>query len=132
MSQLDEAWNDVGEQFKKLGSVFKEHYDEYGVDEAVDVSDEAFEDAMRSLGEGLRAAVGAVGDSIKDPELATDVRDTAGSLFTALGATFSEIGSQISTHEEDASSPDEGADQVAEAASTTPSEPDDGEDTDEA
>ena len=97
MSQVDDAWNDVGEQFKRLGSLFKEHYDDYGVDEAVEVTDEALEEAMRSLGEGIKAAVGAVGDSIKDPELAGEMRDTAGSLFTALVVTFSELGTQVST-----------------------------------
>ena len=127
MSQLDDAWNDVGEQFRKLGSVFKEHYEDRGVEDAVEVSDEAFEDAMRSVGEGLRAAVGAVGDSINDPELAGDVRDAAGSLFTALGATFSEIGVQISTHRQDETSSGEAPHEEVDTEAPTVGDADDDE-----
>lgn len=101
MGQLEESWNDVGEQFKKLGARLKQHYDQQGVDAAVGASEESLDEAMQRLGEGLRAAVGAVGDSVNDPGLRDDVRDAAGSLFTALGATFSELGAQIAPpHEE--------------------------------
>lgn len=118
MSRLEESWNDVGDQFKKLGARLKEHYDERGVDEALDVSEESLDEALQSLGDGIQAAVGAVGDSITDPELKDDVRDAAGSLFTALGATFSEIGTQIAA-------PHDAPEGEAGAAEDAPADPDD-------
>lgn len=107
MGRLEESWNDVGEQFKKLGARLKQHYDEQGFDESVEASAESLDEAMQRLGEGLRAAVGAVGDSVNDPELTDDVRDAAGSLFTALGTTFSEVGAQIVASHEGTSIDDE-------------------------
>jgi hypothetical protein len=101
MGHVEESWNDVGEQFKKLGARLGRHYDEQGFKDAVGASEESLEEAMQRLGEGLRAAVGAVGDSVSDPELKDDIRDATGSLFTALGTTFSELGAQIAApHEE--------------------------------
>lgn len=128
MGQLEESWNDVGEQFKKLGARLKQHYDEQGFDEAVEASEESLEEAMQRLGDGLRAAVGAVGDSVNDPELKDDVRDTAGSLFTALGATFSELGAQIAVSHEDGEHDSAAAEDVdPEAASESSAGPDAGD-----
>lgn len=126
MGQLEESWNDVGEQFKKLGSRLKQHYDDQGFEEAVQASEESLDEAMQRLGDGLRAAVGAVGDSVNDPELTDDIRDTAGSLFVALGATFSEVGEQIAAAHEDvpqdptAPPEDDAGDDVAVDGDTAP------------
>jgi hypothetical protein len=108
MGQIEESWNDVGEQFKKLGARLKAHYDDQGVEAGVGASEESLDEAMQRLGEGLRAAVGAVGDSVNDPGLRDDVRDAAGSLFTALGATFTELGAQIAPPHEEGPSGDVG------------------------
>jgi predicted HAD superfamily phosphohydrolase len=97
MSQSEEAWNDVGEQFRKLGSMFKHHYEAQEHDEGTEVVSEGeVRDAVRTLGESIRTAYVTVGDAIKDPEVQEEARQTAGSLFDALGATFSELGDDIS------------------------------------
>ncbi len=107
MSQSDEAWNDVGEQFKKLGSMFKHHYEAQERDEGTEVVSEGeVRDAVRSLGESIRTAFATVGDAVTDPEVQEEARQTAASLFDALGATFSELGDDISKWRERGESSD--------------------------
>ncbi len=97
MSQTDEAWTNVGEQLKNLGSVFRQHYDERGDREVVEsVSEDKVREAMHTLGESLTTAFGAVGDAITDPDLQVEARQTVAVFFDALGTTFSEIGTEIS------------------------------------
>lgn len=101
MGQSDEAWNDVGEQLKTLGTMFKSHYQAYeGEDITEAVSDDEVKDALRTLGESVKAAFGTIGDAFADPEIREEARQTAGSFFDALGVTFSELGDDISTRRE--------------------------------
>lgn len=101
MGQSDEAWNDVGEQLKALGMMFKSHYQAYeGEDITEVVSEDEVKDALRTLGESAKAAFGTIGDAFTDPEIREEARQTAGSFFDALGATFSELGDDISTRRE--------------------------------
>jgi hypothetical protein len=82
MSQSDESWNDVGERFKKLGSMFKQHYeaqDAEGTSEAV--SDEEVKEAVATLGESIKTAFATVGDVVKDPEVQDEAKQTAKSFF---------------------------------------------------
>jgi hypothetical protein len=106
MGQSDEAWNDVGEQLKTLGAMFKDHYQAYeGEDLTEVVSDDEVKDALRTLGETVKAAFGTIGDAFADPEIRDEARQTAGSFFDALGVTFSELGSDISKRPEIDDSP---------------------------
>ena len=96
MSQSDESWNDVGERFKKLGSMFKQHYeaqDAEGTAEAV--SDEEVKEAVATLGESIKTAFATVGDAVKDPEVQDEAKQTAKSFFDAIGATFTELGDEF-------------------------------------
>jgi len=106
MGQSDEAWNDVGEQLRTLGSMFKDHYQSHEGEIRVDVvSDDEVKDALRTLGDSVKTAFASIGDAIADQELRTEARQTAGSFFDALGATFSELGADI-TRQRDQESPD--------------------------
>ena len=97
MGQSEEAWNEVGEQFKNLGSMLKVHYlAQEGGDRIEVVSDDEVKDALRTLGESLKAAFATVGDAVADPEVRDEARQTAGSFFDALGATFSDLGHDLS------------------------------------
>lgn len=101
MGQSEEAWSEVGEQFKNLGSMFKVHYMAQEDEDRIEVvSDDEVKDALRTLGESLKAAFATVGDAIADPEIRDEARQTAGSFFDALGATFSDLGHDISTRGE--------------------------------
>jgi hypothetical protein len=97
MGQSDDAWNDVGEQLKTLGSMFKSHYQSHEGEIRVDaVSDDEVKEALLTLGDSVKTAFVSIGDAIADQEIRTEARQTAGSFFDALGATFSELGADIS------------------------------------
>ncbi len=97
MSQSDEAWSEVVEQVKKLGSMFAHHYQaQEGQTGAEVVSNDEVKDALLTIGESMKAAFGTVGDAIKDPDVQDEARQTAASFFDALGVTFSELGDDIS------------------------------------
>lgn len=96
MSQMDEAWSDVGERFKRLGSMYKEHYKAHeGDPDRETVTDEEVAEALRQLGASIRTAFEAAGDTIADPALKEEARGTASSFFSALGTTFNEFSAQI-------------------------------------
>jgi hypothetical protein len=97
MSQSDETWNEVGEGFKKLGSLFRDHYRaQTGEGEEPTVSDEEVKEAISTLGDSIKTAFATVGDAFRDPEVQEEAKDTARSFFDALGATFADIGDEIS------------------------------------
>ncbi|GMQ93048.1 MAG: hypothetical protein BMS9Abin12_0525 [Acidimicrobiia bacterium] len=101
MDQSDEAWSDVVEQVKKLGSMFKYHYQAQESDEGAEAaSKDDVKDALRTLGESISAAFATVGDAVKDPEVQEEARQTAVSFFTALGTTFSGLADDISKRRE--------------------------------
>jgi len=103
MSQVDEAWKGVGEQFQKLGAMFREHYEAHEGATEEPPSDAEMEEAVRKLTEGIKSAFGAAGDTFKDPALKEEARVTASSFFNALGATFEEIAATITAKGEKAS-----------------------------
>lgn len=106
MGQSDEAWNDAVEQLKTLGSMFTYHYQaQKGEEGAAVASEDEVKDALRTLGASIKAAFATVGDAFKDPEVQAEARQTAGSFFDALGATFSELGDDISKRQERGDSP---------------------------
>jgi hypothetical protein len=123
MSQSEESWNDVGERFKKLGSMFKQHYeaqDAEGTSEAV--SDEEVKEAFATLGESIKTAFATVGDAVKDPEVQDEAKQTAKSFFDAIGATFTELGDEFNkwrNKEDDMEPPSR-----TEAAPAEPTDPD--------
>ena len=107
MGQSDDAWSDVGEQLKTLGSMFKSHYQNHEGEVRVEVvSDDKVKEALRTLGESVKTAFASVGDAFADQEIRTEARQTAGSFFDAVGATFSELGEDISK-QRDQGSPDQ-------------------------
>lgn len=91
MSGSDEAWEDVGEQFKKLGAMFREHYETQRTEGDGDEVGEA----VRGFGENMRSALGAVIETVTDSEVHEEARDTAGSFLEALGSTFSQLGADL-------------------------------------
>jgi hypothetical protein len=108
MSQSDETWNEVGEGFKRLGSLFKEHYETREAGEESDgPSEEEVKDALQKIGDGLKTAFATVGDAAKDPEVKDEAKQTAKSFFDAIGATFAELGDEISAWREKHKAPDE-------------------------
>jgi hypothetical protein len=106
MGQSDEAWSNAVEQLKTLGSMFRYHYQaQEGEEGAAVASEDEVKDALRTLGESISAAFATVGDAFNDPEVREGARQTVGSFFDALGATFSDLGDDISKPRERGDSP---------------------------
>lgn len=98
MSQSDQAWNEVAEQLRTVGSMLKSHYRAQETDSRPDPpSQEEVKDTLRILGESATAALGTIGDVLKDPAVRVEVRETAGLFFDALGGSLSELGADLST-----------------------------------
>ena len=96
MGRSDEAWEDVGEQFRKLGSMFRDHFEARGAGEDADADSEGdVNEAVRSFTENLQTAFSAVVDTVTDPDVHDEARQTAGSFFEALGTTFSDLGADM-------------------------------------
>lgn len=96
MNQSGKAWNHVGEQFEKLGTMFQDHYHARSGDGEDVLNQHDVEEAVRILGESLKTAFRAFGDAVADPELQEEARRTAGSFFEALAETFSDLGHEVS------------------------------------
>ena len=97
MSQSHQAWREVAVQLRTVGSVFKSHYRAQETDSRPEPpSQEELKDTLRSLGESATAALGTIGDVLKDPAVGVEVRETAGLFFDALGRSLSELGAGLS------------------------------------
>ncbi len=103
MSQSEKEWNEVGDGFKKLGALFKQHYDAQGEEAPPEgeepeeaVSEEEVKDAIHTIGESLKAAFNSLGDAVRDPEVKEEAKQTARSFVDALGATINDLGDEIS------------------------------------
>ena len=107
MGQSDDAWSDVGEQLKTLGSMFKNHYQNHEGEIRVEVvSDDKVKEALHTLGDSVKTTFASIGDAFADQEIRAEARQTASSFFDALGATLSELGAEISK-QRDQESPDQ-------------------------
>ena len=101
MGHSDETWNDVGEQFRKLGTILKHHYQTQEPPDVVGAaSDDEVKEAVRVLGETVKAVIATVGDAVADPGVRDEARETAAVFFGALGATFADLADDISTRNE--------------------------------
>jgi hypothetical protein len=95
MSRSEEAWEDVGEQFKKLGAMFRHHYESRGEEGAEAASEEEVTEALHTARDNIKTAFGAAMDTVVDPDVHEESRQTAAAVFEALGATFSELGTDL-------------------------------------
>jgi len=97
MSQSHDAWVEVGEHLKTLGATLKRHYQEQQVSQRPETaSREEVKDAIKTLSDSVAAAFGTIGDAVTDPEVTAEARETAGVFLEALGASFSELGADVS------------------------------------
>ena len=102
MSRTEDAWEDVGDQFKKLGSLFRGHFEAQETGEPDEIlSDSEVGEAVRSFGESVQTALGAVVDTVTDPAVHEEARHTAGSILEALGETFAGLGEDLRDRDEE-------------------------------
>lgn len=96
---MKQAWNDVGEDFARLGKVMKERYQGHVVDSAPD-DDRADTDAgVRAAFERLLAAGREFGDRIADVVTGDEVREqakqTGQRLNDAMSTSADILGEQL-------------------------------------
>ncbi|HTG48328.1 MAG TPA: hypothetical protein VK646_11805 [Actinomycetota bacterium] len=92
-----EAWNDVGDRFSDWGRRLQDRYKEAG-DTAGDAATESqrkLEEAAREIGAQLTRAFTALGDTIRDEEAKSALKDAVGSLGEAVTATVGEAGDAL-------------------------------------
>jgi hypothetical protein len=97
MNQSQDAWVEVGDHLKSLGSRLKSHYQaQQGQERPEPTSRQEVKDARKTLGESVTATFGTIGDAVSDPAVTAEARETAGLFLEALGASFSELGADVS------------------------------------
>jgi hypothetical protein len=90
-TSADAEWQRAGDDLKRLGAAFKGHY---GEAEGEDPTDD-IKEAARFLGRGLERFFGAVGESVKDPEVKATAKQAGSSFLDALATTFAQVGDEI-------------------------------------
>lgn len=98
MSSTEEAWGEVAEHLRTLGTMLVERTAE-GVDvsepsDAVPSNDEVRE-AVRVISDRASATLAALTEGIRDPEVRTEAELTTSAFLTAVGVSFSELGAQL-------------------------------------
>lgn len=97
MSSSEEAWSEVAEHLRTLGSVVVDRAGAEGEGSAESVpSNDEFKEAVRVIGERAGAAFGSLTESIRDPEVRAEAEETTSAFLRAVGVSFSELGSQLS------------------------------------
>jgi hypothetical protein len=93
MSDAKQKWDEVGERFGELGRHLKERYDSqsaFGDDEKTKVND-----ALHQIGESLDAGFTALGDSLRDPAMRSDLKDAGAAIADALSSTFKDVADEL-------------------------------------
>jgi len=93
MSDAKQKWDDVGERFGLLGRHIKERYDaqaSFGEAETAKVND-----ALHQISESLDAGFKALGDSVRDPAMRSDLKEAGAAIADALSSTFKDVADEL-------------------------------------
>ncbi len=90
MTEINNAWNEVGTQLNALAIKLKLHYEQVAGAEAA-----ATQDALRRLRDAVDEAFSAVGTAAKDPAVRDDVRNVGDAFGNALATTFSGVSDEL-------------------------------------
>src|SRR5438046_1720189 len=93
MGETKQKWDDVGDRFNELGKRLKDRYDANTA--FADEDKEKVNDALRQLGDALDAGFTALGDSIRDPDIRTEMKRAGVAVGDAIAATFNEVADEI-------------------------------------
>lgn len=88
------GWDEVRERLNELGLKLQLHYEQAG-GEGHDEDTDKIKEALRTIGDAVEQAFGALGTVVKDDAVRDDVKDVGRSLLDALDATFSELGDRF-------------------------------------
>jgi Flp pilus assembly pilin Flp len=93
MSETSAAWEQVGERFTELGQRIKQQFDAragFGEEEG-----EKVDDALQKLSNALDAAFTAIGDTLRDDDVKTQLKETASAFGSAVTTTFQELSEDL-------------------------------------
>ena len=99
MSSSEDAWIEVSKHLRTLGSMALAPVGDIGDDERVSdsvPSDDEFKEAVRVIGERASAAFGSLTESIQDPDIRAETKETASAILRALSVSFSELATRLS------------------------------------
>lgn len=97
MGETQQAWNEVGERFASWGRHVADRYKETGATtkEAGKETQRKLEDAARDVTDILDRAFTALGDTIRDEQAKSDLKDAVRALGDAVSVTVNETSEQI-------------------------------------
>jgi Flp pilus assembly pilin Flp len=93
MSESSSAWDQVGEKFTELGQRIKNQFDARSA--FGDAEREKVDDALKKLSDALESAFSAIGDTMKDPDIRSQLKDTANTLANAVTTTFHQVADEV-------------------------------------
>jgi hypothetical protein len=88
-----DPWDKMAEQVSSLGRKFKDTYQRSLGDEGPDQAE--IKAALRTLGNAWEKAAQAVGAAARDEAIRANMKSAATGFFEAVGAAFSELGSEL-------------------------------------
>jgi hypothetical protein len=91
-SEID-PWDKMAEQVSSLGRKLKETYQRSIADEGPDQAE--IKAALRTLGNAWEKVAQAVGAAARDEAVRANMKSAATGFFEAVGAAFSELGSEL-------------------------------------
>ena len=94
MERSDEAWREVGKRFASWGRHLSDHYE--GSGEGGEESQRRLKEAASEIGDELDRAFGALDATLRDEDAKKSLKDTVGTIGSAIGATIDDAASAIS------------------------------------
>ncbi len=91
----DDPWNTVSSQFGSLGEHFKNTYRK--VTDGRGPSEEEIKGAFATLVDAWGQVAESLQSALRDPETRDHLKRAASSFAAALGATFSQLGEEITS-----------------------------------
>jgi len=92
VSEAKQRWDEVGDRFSALGRRLKELYDERDGERQRENVDEA----LRRLGDVIDAGFAAVGESVRDPGVRSELNGAANAIGEAIRTTITEVSARVS------------------------------------
>ncbi len=93
MTDTKSSWNEVGAQLNELGLKLQLHFEQAAAEGRAD--EDKVKDALRSVGDAVEQAFGALGAVAKDDAVREDIKEVGGAVRNALDATFAERGERV-------------------------------------
>jgi hypothetical protein len=91
--QETDPWDKMAEQVSSLGRKLKKTYQRSIADEGPDQAE--IKAALRTLGNAWEKVAQAVGAAARDEAVRANMKSAATGFFEAVGAAFSELGSEL-------------------------------------